>query len=291
MKNGILIVNKEKNMTSRDVVNIACKKLGTKHIGHTGTLDPIATGVLVLGINDGCRIIELLTSTNKEYQAEVIVGIETDSLDITGEILNTYNIEKLTTEEVKKALLNFKGKYDQEVPKYSAVHVNGKRLHEYARNNEEVILPKREVEILDIELVDEVRKENNNYIFSFKTVVSKGTYIRSLIRDIGLYLGYPCTMKNLIRLKQGTFPIEKAISIDEIDYNKLLSIKDALSEYPYIKVDDNISKKVKNGMVLEFDTKEDYILVLDNNDNLLAIYQRYKKDITKMKPYCVFRSE
>lgn len=291
MKNGILIINKEKNMTSRDVVNIACKKLGTKHIGHTGTLDPIATGVLVLGINNGCRIIELLTSTNKEYQAEVIVGIETDTLDITGEVLNTYNIAKLTTEEVNNALLNFKGKYNQEVPKYSAVHVNGKRLHEYARNNEEVILPKREVEILDIELVDEVRKENNNYIFSFKTTVSKGTYIRSLIRDIGNYLGYPCTMKNLIRLKQGIFSIDKAISLDEIDYSKLLSIKDALGEYPYIKVDDNISKKVKNGMVLDFDTKEDYVLIFDNNDNLLAIYQRYKKDITKMKPYCVFRSE
>lgn len=291
MKNGILIINKEKNMTSRDVVNIACRKLGTKHIGHTGTLDPIATGVLVLGVNDGCRVIELLTSTNKEYQAEVVVGMETDTLDITGNILNTYNIESLTIEEVEKALLNFKGKYLQEVPKYSAVHVNGKRLHEYARNNEEVVLPKREVEILDIELVSDIRKENNNYIFSFKTTVSKGTYIRSLIRDIGNYLGYPCTMKNLIRLKQGTFPIEKAISIDEIDYSKLLSIKDALTNYVSIKVDDNLGRKVKNGMVLEFDTKEDYILVVDKDDNLLAIYQRYKKDITKMKPYCVFRSE
>ena len=93
MQSGILVINKEKNMTSRDVVNIACKKLGTKHIGHTGTLDPIATGVLVLGVNDGCKVIDLLTSVSKVYQAEVIVGLKTDTLDITGTIEEEYNIE------------------------------------------------------------------------------------------------------------------------------------------------------------------------------------------------------
>ena len=131
MKNGILIINKEKNMTSRDVVNIACGKLGTKHIGHTGTLDPIATGVLVLGVNDGCKIIELLTSDDKVYEAEVVMGIETDTLDVTGNVLNTYNIENVDVDKIKKVLSSFKGKYLQQVPKFSAVHVNGKRLHRY----------------------------------------------------------------------------------------------------------------------------------------------------------------
>lgn len=289
MQNGILVINKEKNMTSRDVVNIACKKLGTKHIGHTGTLDPIATGVLVLGVNNGCKIIELLTSDSKIYEAEVIVGIETDTLDITGEILKTYNIENLETDVVNEVLSSFKGKYMQEVPKYSAIHVNGKRLHEYARNNEEVVLPKREVEILSIELISNIEKIDNYYSFKFRVHVSKGTYIRSLIRDIGDKLGVCCTMKNLKRIKQGIFDIEECLNIDDINTDtKLISIEDALKNYDRIVVDEVISKKVKNGVILELDTNSDLVLVFDENNVLLAIYKRYQKDPSKMKPYKVF---
>lgn len=289
MKNGILIINKEKGMTSRDVVNVVCGKLKTKHIGHTGTLDPIATGVLVLGVNNGCKIIELLTSDDKIYEAEVIVGLETDTLDITGKILNTYNIENIDIDDIKKVLSSFKGKYLQEVPKYSAVHVNGKRLHEYARNNEEVVLPKREVEIYDINLIDDIKQEDNYFTFKFLVHVSKGTYIRSLIRDIGNKLGISCTMKNLKRIKQGNFKIEDAINLEDVSIDtNLATIKDALTNYEKIIVDDNVAKKVKNGMILEFDTKSEIVLILDNNNDLLAIYKRYQKDPKKMKPYKVF---
>lgn len=289
MQNGILLVNKEKGMTSRDVVNIACKKLGTKHIGHTGTLDPIATGVLVLGVNNGCKIIELLTSDSKIYEAEVIVGIETDTLDITGEILKTYNIENLEIDLVKQVLSSFKGKYMQEVPKYSAIHVNGKRLHEYARNNEEVILPKREIEIYSIELISDIEKVDNYYHFSFRVHVSKGTYIRSLIRDIGEKLDISCTMKNLKRIKQGIFDIKDCISIDDVNEDtELVSIQDALENYDRVVVNKIISKKVKNGVILDLDTESDLVLVFDEDNVLLAIYKRYQKDPSKMKPYKVF---
>ena len=288
MQSGILIVNKEKNMTSRDVVNIACGKLKTKHIGHTGTLDPIATGVLVLGVNDGCKIIELLTSDTKVYQAEVIVGVETDTLDITGNVLKTYNIENLTKEKIETTLSSFKGKYLQEVPKYSALHVNGKRLYEYARNNEEVELPKREVEIFGIELTSDIKKEDDYFSFSFRVHVSKGTYIRSLIRDIGEKLSYPCTMKNLLREKQGVFRLEECCSIDDISENKLRKIADALINYEKIYVDNDLSKKVENGAVLDLNTNANYVLVFNNESTLLAIYQRYQKDPSKMKPYKVF---
>lgn len=291
MQSGIIIVNKEKNMTSRDVVNIACKKLNTKHIGHTGTLDPIATGVLVLGVNEGCKVIELLTSDTKVYQAEVLVGIETDTLDITGNTLKTYNIENLEKEEIKDVLASFKGKYLQEVPKYSALHVNGKRLYEYARNNEEVELPKREVEILEIELLDNIKKENNYYSFSFRVHVSKGTYIRSLIRDIGNKLGYPCTMKNLLREKQGVFSLDDCTSIDDMGLQKLRKIEDSLINYEKLILDNQTSKKVENGMILEFNTEANYILLFNKENDLLAIYQRYQKDPSKMKPYKVFRRE
>lgn len=288
MKDGILIINKDKNMTSRDVVNVCCDKLKTRHIGHTGTLDPIATGVLVLGVNDGCKIIELLTSNIKTYKAEVIVGVETDTLDVTGEVIKTYNVDRLDNKLVKEVLNSFIGKYMQEVPKYSAIHVNGKRLHEYARNNIDVVLPKREVEILALDYLNDLKKENGYYTFSFIVTVSKGTYIRSLIRDIGVKLGYSCTMKNLDRIRQGIFSLDQAISLDDVCYDNLTSIADALINYDSILVDDDTSKKVLNGAILKLDTSRDLVVVFNKNKKLLAIYQRYQKDTEKMKPYKVF---
>lgn len=288
MSSGLLIINKPKDMTSRDVVNTVSKKLGIKHIGHTGTLDPIATGVLVLAVNEGCKIIELLTSEDKEYIAEVLVGVETDTLDSTGNILNTYNIENLTNDEVMDVLNSFIGKYEQEVPKYSAVHVNGKRLYEYARSNTPVILPKREVEIKGIELINYLEKEGDFYKFSFRVRVSKGTYIRSLIRDIGIRLNIPCTMNNLIRTKQGEFNIDESISLEEVAIDKLISIKTALNSYDKLMVDDDTAKRIKNGIILNSKVDNKYLLILDKNEKLLAIYEPYIKDLLKSKPYRVF---
>lgn len=289
MKDGILVINKSKDITSREVVNIACKKLGTKHIGHTGTLDPIATGVLVLGVNEGCKVIDLLTQIDKVYEAKILVGLETDTLDVTGNIIKEYNIENLTKEEVLLALSKYKGKYYQEVPKYSAIHVNGKRLYEYARNNIDVSLPKREVEIFDLNLKDDIQCTDGKYIFSITAHVSKGTYIRSLIRDIGVSLGYPCTMMELTRVKQGTFTLEQAIDVDNIDSDKLYSIAFALDYMKKVFVSSSECKKVMNGAILDLKTDEDKVLVFDDNKELLAIYERYSKDKSKMKPYRVFR--
>lgn len=288
MKDGILVINKPKNMTSREVVNTACKKLNTRHIGHTGTLDPIATGVLVLGVNEGCKVIDLLTQEDKIYEAKVLVGVETDTLDITGNILNEYNIENLTGNDIEKALSKYRGKYNQEVPKYSAIHVNGKRLYEYARNNIEVELPKREVEVFDL-VLKSFEKCDNRYTFSIISHVSKGTYIRSLIRDIGLSLGYPCTMMELTRVKQGAFTIDQAVDLDDINIDKILSIDKALTNLNSITVDNDTAKKVLNGAVLDLNVNDDKVLILNSNNELLAIYERYTKDPTKMKPYRVFR--
>lgn len=288
MKDGILVINKPKNMTSREVVNIACKKLNTRHIGHTGTLDPIATGVLVLGINEGCKVIDLLTQEDKIYEAKVLVGVETDTLDITGNILNEYNIENLTGNDIEKALSKYRGKYNQEVPKYSAIHVNGKRLYEYARNNIEVELPKREVEVFDL-VLKSFEKCDNRYTFSIISHVSKGTYIRSLIRDIGLSLGYQCTMMELTRVKQGAFTIDQAVDLEDINNDKILSIDKALTNLNSITVDNDTAKKVLNGAVLDLNVNNDKVLILNSNNELLAIYERYTKDPTKMKPYRVFR--
>ena len=282
---GIILVNKPKDMTSRDVVNIVCKTLNTRSVGHTGTLDPIATGLLAIAINKGVKIVDFLINDTKEYIATVQFGILTDTLDVTGKVLDEVKDYVIDEEKLKQVLDSFVGKMIQEVPKYSAVKVAGKRLYEYARKGEEVEIPKREIEIFNIELLTFDNEE-----FSFKVTVSKGTYIRSLIRDIGIKLGIPCSMKELIRTKQGNFKIEDSYTIDEIKDNnyKVIPIKDCLSNYITIEVDDFIANKVLNGRILENRYKDD-IIVFTNKDEVLAIYKVYDKDTTKVKPIKVLR--
>ena len=275
-KSGIIIVNKPKGLTSRDVVDKISKIFDTKKVGHNGTLDPLATGVLVITINKATKINELLTSADKEYIATVKIGIETDTLDITGKVV------KSSKREISKAMLDnlfreFPRKYDQEVPKYSAIKINGKKLYEYARNNEDIELPKREVEIKDMELL-----KYDNYGFTFRIVVSKGTYIRSIIRDMGRYLDIPCTMKDLIRTRQGKFSIDEAWEFDNVDINiKKIKIDDVLP-YEVKEVRDLDLKKVINGNIIDniYDIADK--VIFKKNSDVLAVYKRVDD---KLKPY------
>ena len=270
--NGIILINKEKGLTSRDIVNIISKKIGTKKIGHAGTLDPLATGLMVIGVNKGTKILELLTLDKKEYIATVKLGIQTDTYDITGNIIKEKNDFNLSYMRLDETLKSFIGSYMQEVPKYSAVKINGKKLYDYARKNIEIELPKREVNIYNIELLEynELNKE-----FKFKVLVSKGTYIRSLINDIGSKLNIPMTMNNLVRTKCGKFNLEDANNL-ESDY-RIISIKDCL-DFKTIKIsDDNLLKKITNGNKINLlDEKEDYITFIDDDNNELAIYKKSK---------------
>ena len=222
--NGLIVVNKEKGKTSRDIVNELNIILGTKKIGHTGTLDPIASGVLVCVIGKYTKLVNILVNDTKEYIAEIKLGISTDTLDITGNIIST-SIVDITKNDILKVFKYYTKSYLQEVPLYSSVHVNGKRLYNYARNNEKVKLPKRKVTIYNLELIS-----FNNDIITFKVKVSKGTYIRSLIKDICNKLNIDGTMNNLIRIKQGNFTLEESYKIEDIKNNnyKLLNIKDFL---------------------------------------------------------------
>lgn len=271
---GILVVNKEKGYTSRDVVNIVSKHLNTKKVGHTGTLDPMAEGVLVLCIGKALKVSELLTNHDKEYIAGVTLGIKTDTLDMDGNILSTEaaNIER---EKIIEVVNSFKGSYMQEVPIYSAVKVNGKKLYEYARSNTSVKLPKKEVNVYDIEVIDDIIYNDGLINFKIKCHVSKGTYIRSLIRDIGDKLGVLAVMNSLVRTKQGSFDINEAYKIDEIKNNKyqLLDIYLAFPKIPKIKVDDNVAFKVKNGVILDKFFDSEMAFILDKENNLLAIYK------------------
>lgn len=278
--NGIIIINKPQGITSRDVVNIAIKKLGIKKIGHTGTLDPIATGVMVICIGPSTKLVDMLTSNDKEYIAEVTLGIKTDTLDITGNVIDTLDVN-VTKEAIINVLNSFKGKYMQEVPIYSAVKINGKKLYEYARCNEEIVLPKREVEIKSIELLDYSKNK-----FTFKCLVSKGTYIRSLIRDICDKLNTLGTMSKLTRTKQGKFSIDECISIDSISRDNIKNIKDIL-DIKKIIVDNYLKFKIINGQILDNIYNTNEVLFINNNEEL-AIYKIYEKDNKKLKPYIVF---
>ena len=282
--NGILIVNKPKNYTSRDIVNIISKKLNTTKVGHTGTLDPIAEGVLVVPIGRALKISELLTSEKKEYIAKVILGYETDMLDITGKEIKR-NIPNVDKDKLIEVLNSFIGKYNQEVPMYSAVKVNGRKLYEYARSNIQIKPPSKIVEIYSISLLEEPIYKDDTVEFTMKCEVSKGTYIRSLIRDIAYKLSTYGTMKELIRTKQGSFLLEDAFTLEDIqkDNYKLLSIKEALPNIKITKIDDKTLKQVKNGMVLDKFFEEEISLLVDKDGREIAIY----KDIGngKVKPY------
>lgn len=283
---GILIIDKPKDYTSRDVVNVVGKKFHTKKIGHTGTLDPLATGVLVVCINKGTKLVELLSALDKEYIATFEFGTLTDTLDNTGNILKNekISIDKTKLQEVLNKMI---GNYNQVVPIYSAVKVNGKKLYEYARNNEEVELPVHNVEIYDLELLDFYEQNFKPYA-KIRCHVSKGTYIRSLGNDIANYLNTNAIMTDLRRVKQGKFLIENAMKLDEINENtELISITECLSNYYKVVANTNIRDDIRNGRSISNVYDKSEVLFVDNNNIALALYQSNEEGI--LKPWKMFK--
>ena len=277
--NGVIVVNKPEGITSRDVVNKLVKVFSTKSIGHIGTLDPMATGVLVCLVGKYTKLGSIMVDHDKEYIATFKLNVLTDTLDSEGKILKTDN-KKISLEEMQTSIEHFNGlTYTQEVPIYSAVKVNGKKLYDYARNNEDVILPKKEVSIYKLELIsfdDEVK---------IKCKVSKGTYIRALIRDICAYLGTYGIMTNLVRTKLGNYDKSEAYSLEDICNGKykLYSLEDIFDlDVRYIN-DDN-RKQIYNGNIIK-DKNSNYILYKDG-DKAVAFYARINEE--ELKPLIMF---
>ena len=277
--NGVIVVNKPEGITSRDVVNKLVKVFSTKSIGHIGTLDPMATGVLVCLVGKYTKLGSIMVDHDKEYIATFKLNILTDTLDSEGKILKTDN-KRISLEEMQTAIEHFNGlTYTQEVPIYSAVKVNGKKLYDYARNNEDVILPKKEVSIYKLELIsfdDEVK---------IKCKVSKGTYIRALIRDICAYLGTYGIMTNLVRTKLGNYDKSEAYSLEDICNGKykLYSLEDIFNlDVRYINNDNH--KQIYNGNIVK-DKNSNYILYKDG-DKAVAFYTRINEE--ELKPLIMF---
>ena len=274
--NGFILVNKKKSMTSRDVVNSLIKILNTKKIGHTGTLDPFAEGLLLVAVNKGLKVVKLLNYKDKEYIAKVRLGIKTDTLDITGNILEERK-EDINKEELEKVLQNFIGEYSYEAPIYSAIKVNGKKLYEYAREGKKVEIPIKDSYIYDIKLIN---IEENSFTFSVK--VSNGTYIRALVRDISKKLSKIMTLEELTRTKIDSLLIKDAYTLEDIKNNnfKLLKINDLLN-YKEVELSGYLEAKVLNGNKIKLKEKEDNILFIKETEEI-AVYTREEYDIFKV---------
>ena len=288
--NGIILINKEKGCTSHDVV------YKVKKVGHTGTLDPNATGVLPLLIGEATKISKYLINHDKEYEVVLELGKKTSTADVEGEVIEEKEVPTKSLEEqyVKKILKTFIGKQEQTPPIYSAIKINGKKLYEYARKGQEVKLEPRQIEIYDIELLNINKTEEQ---ISFRVRCSKGTYIRSLCEDIAERLGTVGLMKELKRTVVGDFKIENAITVEELkekienkDYSCIISTQD------YSKYVNGVKLDIENCKITEFDvtrrnvkeetqknnlTDETYRIYLDNKFIGLGIVSgnKLKRDL------------
>jgi tRNA pseudouridine55 synthase len=241
---GILNINKPKGITSFDVIARLRKILNIKQIGHSGTLDPIAQGVLAICVGDATRIIEFLPS-DKSYRAFAKLGFTTNTYDLDGEITSQTEVN-VTKEQIENALTNFSGEIEQLPPIFSAIKIKGKKLYEYARKNEEVEIPKRKVTVYKITLVE--LQEGENPVVIFDVDCSSGTYIRSIIHDLGQKLGCGATMVDLIRTKTSGLSLENSQNLDEITAENAKFI-DPLKELflPEIKISQEQLDKIKLG--------------------------------------------
>lgn len=278
--NGVLNIFKPKGMSSFDAVRVVKKVAGTGKVGHTGTLDPEATGVLPICIGRATKIIDYIMDSEKVYEVTLKLGIRTTTYDLEGEVLEERDPSHLTEEEILNTINSFKGEYSQIPPMYSALKQNGVRLYELARKGIEVERKGRLVNIYNLEDI----KINNPYI-SMKVACSKGTYIRSLCYDIGEKLGVFATMTQLNRAKTSVFSQEKSININELtkeninDY--ILSMEEALEKYDKIIVNKKYAKLLVNGVrVADGRFTKDKVInnklyrVYDDENNFIGLGER-----------------
>lgn len=269
---GIIIINKEKNYTSNDVVNIV-KKITKSKVGHTGTLDPNATGVLPLLIGNATKISKYLINHDKEYEVVLQLGIRTETADVEGKVIEEKEVtaEMLNKDNIEEKLQQFIGKQEQIPPIYSAIKVNGKKLYEYARRGQEVELKPRQIEIYSIQLVGINEKEKQ---ISFKVKCSKGTYIRSLCEDISKKLGTVGYMKELNRLQVGEFYIKDAVTISEMkekieagNLENIITIEEIFKNNPQIQLEQEQIEPYINGVKI-------------NTEKTNGVYRIYKPNGT-----------
>lgn len=282
IKNGILIMDKPESITSHDAVDIIRKIFSNTKVGHTGTLDPLATGVLPICIGKATKLSDTFTQKDKIYSVKMLLGVETDTYDITGKIVFA---NPISNDEIyiKERIKRFIGKQMQIPPKYSAIKVNGKKAYEYARSGEEIRLKPREIEIFDIYNI-EVNLEKREV--SFDVYCTKGTYIRSLVHDIGIKLGCGATMTKLRRVKTGEFDIEDSVplyeflKLDFIDMqDRIIAIEDLFKDSKKVNLNKEEYERFLNGIKIKTELSSGICRVYQNlrykglgkvDDNMLS---------------------
>ncbi len=268
---GIIIVDKEQGKTSFDEIRKIRKEYNIKKVGHSGTLDPMATGVLTILVGEATKLSDYLMNHDKEYIATLTLGEKRDTGDSEGSVIDKKEIPDLNKEKVLEVLNSFIGKSKQIPPLYSAIKVNGKKLYEYARKGESVEIKPREITIFDINLIN----INNNQII-FSVHCSKGTYIRTLCEDIAKKLGTVGYMSSLRRTRVGNFSLD--------DVGKIISIEEVLKNEPEYRLKDNELKKFLNGVKIKTNIKDGLVRVYLNN-KFIGIGEINNKDL-KRKIIC-----
>lgn len=261
---GLLIIDKPQKMTSHDVVNVVRKTLHTKKVGHAGTLDPDATGVLVVCVNKATKALQFLTAESKEYITTLSLGTATDTYDASGQVTE----EKAFTgyDHLDEVIASFTGDQLQMPPMYSAIKVNGKKLYEYAREGKTVHVEPRPITIDKIEVLDA-----HDHLITMKVACSKGTYIRSLCNDMARALGYPGHMSALRRIRSGDFKIEDAISLDDLKAGNftLMPLEEAFKSFDSLTLEDESIAKCGKLIHQNIDHQ---VAVYNKEGHLLAIY-------------------
>ncbi|MFW6299189.1 MAG: tRNA pseudouridine(55) synthase TruB [Bacillota bacterium] len=271
---GILILDKPTGLSSHDCVNTARRAFSTRKVGHSGTLDPEASGVLVLAINRATKILEFLNQDDKVYRFTVRFNETTDTLDHTGEV--TGQMKDHPLDGLDHAMEAFIGRYNQTPPAYSAVKVKGKKLYEYARQNQAIpTVPARPIDVYSLTRETDPVYRDGMFDVTFKVHASKGLYVRKLAQDLADALGTLAHTTMIRRLKAGPFSIEKSTPFDDLKAKKprLISMNQALSFMPEVILDEETAKRVGHGRKIELDRTEP-LLRLVRDDRLVAIYEK-----------------
>ena len=272
--NGFLLINKPVGPTSRKVTDQVGRFFGTKKVGHVGTLDPFASGLLIVAINKGTKAIQFLDDSYKSYVATIKLGEKTDTGDIEGKLIERREIPHLSREKIEEILNSFLGKGEQIPPMTSAIRVEGKRLYELAHKGVEVERKSRPIEVKEIKLI-----EHKNDLITFETVVSKGTYIRVLGEDIASGLGTVGHLVSLCRTSVGPYYLNDAVELDSIDFKSVKSTYEILSiDSEVVEMDEKEIKRIVDGKVLEIksESEKSRLLVVDTNKTAIAIYIKNK---------------
>ena len=287
MQHGFLVVDKEPGMTSHDVVAIGRRALGTRKVGHAGTLDPMATGILVLGFNNGTRLLQYITDGDKTYQATVVLGAATVTDDVEGEVISSADTSKVSDEQIHAELAKMRGTIMQRPSSVSAVKIDGERAYNRVRSGEEVVLPSREVTISQLEVLT-IRRSSNKIEVDIEVTCSAGTFIRAIARDCGDALGVGGHLNSLRRSRVAGFGLDQAVSLEQLKSGEFLTLDlahVARATFPVREIALDEKLELSYGRTLSANADDQIYAGISSANELIALLQNVDG---KAKPIAVF---